>query len=508
MSYNPPYPPGQTTKANSEPVVVASDQELIGRIVNPMTLASGVNISGEVLSRVVNPVTVSSGVTVSGTVGGTVQVIQQNNPTYIDVFNKGGQVVVASGVTSTSGTFHALIDNFPTNFTTNVRNVNGDAQGNWGVNIQNTPAVTVNGEVITRQVNPVTVASGVVVNGEVLSRVVNPITIASGVTIIPPIQQNVTISGSYGEQLSRIVNPVTVASGVSVNGEVFARIVNPITVASGVAVNGEILSRVVNPVTVASGVSVNGEVLGRIVNPITVASGIISDNQVRDLQGSWHDVGFRTADAMIPVTMSGITASGINHILIDNFPSGFAINQLPAVTSTSGNFRASIDNFPTNMTVNVRNANVQADGTWATDNSKIGGTPITSPWMPSSGVNQQPTYRTNQFALKSINGSLGTAGRTTVVSGQAGQYIKVYAFSFRTAATTGFTATILDEHSAQAWSEDLQAITGTYFGANLSVGPPAYLFRTSTQGDGLAINLSAAQTLKYGLSYWYDQNPI
>jgi hypothetical protein len=348
MTYIPPNPPLQQNVTIS-----GSYGEQLSRVVGPITIVSGVNINQlpEVTSRIVNPVTVASGVAISSLPEANVRVVNPittvsggeqlsrivnpltiasgitiaNQPTYLETFVKGGQIVVASGialnsapellvrpiapVTIVSG---ITVNNQPTYL--DVFNKGGTVVVASGIAINSMP------ETLVRPVAPITVVSGIAINGEVLSRVVNPITVISGVAV-----------NSMPEVLIRPIAPVTVASGVSINGEVLSRQVNPVTVASGIAINGEVLSRVVNPITISSGVTTASGSLFSLVGAAPAPNNAIRFAEVgsRKLYGQYFGSFATVSGSTSPQIMASIenpANSGVTIYVRDVEFQGDALN--------------------------------------------------------------------------------------------------------------------------------------------------------------------------------------
>ena len=105
---------------------------------------------------------------------------------------------------------------------------------------------------------------------------------------------------------------------------------------------------------------------------------------------------------------------------------------------------------------------------------------------------------TNGRGIKSVTGTISAT--TDVIAAVASKKLKVHAFSILTNSTTAVTVTFQDNAATNLWTVPMQAISGTYFGANLAVACPAYLFST-VAGNKLTLNLSAAQSVTYSISY-------
>lgn len=147
----------------------------------------------------------------------------------------------------------------------------------------------------------------------------SPIPVTGSFTATPPLQQNVTISGSYGEQLSRIVNPVTLASGISITPPIQQNVtvsgVSGVVTTSGVAtmpIRGDSAE-----ITGLTAGSLNADLLpatdvsGYKALSITVG-GTFSGTLI--IQGSndgatWSTEQYSFVPANNPITNTGIFAS-------------------------------------------------------------------------------------------------------------------------------------------------------------------------------------------------------
>lgn len=106
--------------------------------------------------------------------------------------------------------------------------------------------------------------------------------------------------------------------------------------------------------------------------------------------------------------------------------------------------------------------------------------------------------------IKMATGSTSSSGDNTVVSAVSSKRIKVIAFSLITASTTAVTGTFKDNTAGTAVATyPLQAIASTNFGITQATSAPSFLF-ASTAGNPLVLNLSAAQSVTYSITYFDD----
>jgi len=104
--------------------------------------------------------------------------------------------------------------------------------------------------------------------------------------------------------------------------------------------------------------------------------------------------------------------------------------------------------------------------------------------------------------LLSKCGTVSSSGDNALVSAGTNR-LKVYAFSLSTVSSTAVTCIFRDGSPGGTgiWQVILQTPSGVAGGANLVVQPPGWLFATSAASP-LAINLSAAVTVHYSISYF------
>lgn len=103
--------------------------------------------------------------------------------------------------------------------------------------------------------------------------------------------------------------------------------------------------------------------------------------------------------------------------------------------------------------------------------------------------------------LKSVTGSVSTD--TDIVSAVASKRIKVYRISLLVISTTLVTVTMQSNASTAKATYPLQGPASVTVGIAESVDPPAFLFAT-TAGEKLTLDVSAAVTVYYNVSYWDD----
>lgn len=105
-----------------------------------------------------------------------------------------------------------------------------------------------------------------------------------------------------------------------------------------------------------------------------------------------------------------------------------------------------------------------------------------------------------------VSGSTSTAGNNTLVSPEAGQSIKVYAYSITTTAQVHIVPRFTTGASAGAterWRVGLQAPSAGVAGANLAVSPPGYLFAMGTNTT-LALYIDTASLVHYAVAYFKE----
>jgi hypothetical protein len=114
------------------------------------------------------------------------------------------------------------------------------------------------------------------------------------------------------------------------------------------------------------------------------------------------------------------------------------------------------------------------------------------------------TSKATAKTLQTVTGSVNNGTSNTVIAAVTGKRIKVIAYSLVTASTSAVTVTFKSDTAGTAlWTVPLQAITGTNFGANLSIEAPSFLFATEA-GKLLDLTISAAQTVTYSITYFSD----
>ena len=103
--------------------------------------------------------------------------------------------------------------------------------------------------------------------------------------------------------------------------------------------------------------------------------------------------------------------------------------------------------------------------------------------------------------IQSKAGTASSSGDNTIISAGTNK-LKIKAFSLTTTSTSSVTC-IFKSGATVLWQVVLQAPTGVSVGANLVVPAPDYIFSTAS-ATLLNLNLSAAQTIHYSVSY-YDE---
>ncbi len=111
----------------------------------------------------------------------------------------------------------------------------------------------------------------------------------------------------------------------------------------------------------------------------------------------------------------------------------------------------------------------------------------------------------NLSGTRSIKNYTGSISATTdIVAAVTSKMIKVFAYALFTTSTTAVTAKFQNDATNDRWTVPLQApAANSFFGANLSISPPDYLFATAA-GKKLTLNLSTGQAVIVSISYWDD----
>lgn len=132
-------------------------------------------------------------------------------------------------------------------------------------------------------------------------------------------------------------------------------------------------------------------------------------------------------------------------------------------------------------------------GTWTV---QPGNTANTTAWLVTSGHGK---------TIKTVTGSIASNGNNdNVITAVSSKRLKIIAISLRTAYTTLLTATLKNQTTDSAiWTEVMQAVSGTLFGATQAMPAPSF-FCATIAGEALRINLSAAQTVYYNITYFDD----
>jgi len=545
---------------------------------------------------------------------GNLGVNVQNTPTVTANAGTGNFTVV-----STSGNLLVNVENFPSIQTVVVKNNNEDITGNWGVNVNNTPNVSMTASG-TNNVNIDNFPTVQTVNIDYMppvSTVVNPTTSGTLNWVQPDWPNTLMVTSTSGTQhavidnfpssltisqmpsVSTVVNPTssgvlnwvqpdwptttTVTQGTS-PWTVSGTISN--TPGQAVAVSGVVISAsgtlnahidnfpsqssvlVDNLVNITqSGVQVANienyptvqtvqpmvlqDIAGRQVVTVTSGTSQINIGNFPNIQSTYVDnintdihgyVGVNVentpAVTLASTTVTALTsASGVANVHVDNFPTvttvipevsmdiaGVQNVNVKSVTSTSGNQHSLIDNFPTTTTVNLPAGTQDITGALNTDSETIRGTAYDVNTGNASAGTQRVVLASNQpqvtvsgsgpqwgydtlYGLnpKTIVGNSSTAGMTLVSSGITSRVLKVYAFSIVTTSTSATTVDVRDSAATLLWQIPLQALSSTTQGANLAIQPPGYIFKTGS-GNGLNINLSAGDATYYSFAYWQDDS--
>ncbi|HWZ65624.1 MAG TPA: hypothetical protein VNX65_02380 [Patescibacteria group bacterium] len=443
------------------------------------TIATGItSISGTIANSPGNTLATS------GTINGNVTTISTSGTQHAVVDN----FPTTTTVTSVSGSLHAVVDNFPTTFTISNETPSAItvASGTSNINIGNYPTtqsvVSVSGSfhsVIDNFPNTTTVTQGNVpwtVSGTIsntpgqpiaVSGTINGVVAASGVN-------NVHVDNYPTVQTVQVIGNVSTTPGTTASGTNFSHIDNFPTVQT-VQFNP---SQLVNIGTMPNVTSASGTFNAHVDNYPTTQT-VVQGTSPWTVSGTFSNVPGNTiaTSGTINGTVTTVSISGTQHAIVDNFPT------TQSVISVSGSQHAVVDNFPTILSTQA-----------------VGTTTI-------SGSNPLPTsdFGWNYRNLKTAVGIANTTGMTLLVSGVANRVTKVYAFSVVTPSSTAVTADFRGTDATLLWQTPLQAIAATNFGSNATVTPPAYIFKSSP-GAGISANLSAAQAVTYNIAYWQDDS--
>ncbi len=106
--------------------------------------------------------------------------------------------------------------------------------------------------------------------------------------------------------------------------------------------------------------------------------------------------------------------------------------------------------------------------------------------------------------LKSVSGVVSSSGDNTIISAVSGKKLTVYSLILSTTTTTETLCKFTDgAGGTELFRVDLQASSGTISGVSKTLSPPAYIFQGSA-GNALVLNLGAAQSIHYSISYWEE----
>ena len=123
-------------------------------------------------------------------------------------------------------------------------------------------------------------------------------------------------------------------------------------------------------------------------------------------------------------------------------------------------------------------------------------------WIVSVSNTGGSVSLNNSKSIKSITGTISAT--SSVVAAISNKRVKVCAYSLITSSQTAVTVLMNGGSSGTAlWTVPLQSIASTYFGANLAVTAPSFIFATATN-TLLEMNLSSANPVTYSISYFDD----
>lgn len=111
------------------------------------------------------------------------------------------------------------------------------------------------------------------------------------------------------------------------------------------------------------------------------------------------------------------------------------------------------------------------------------------------------TANSTPKTILSATGVASSSGNNTLVAAGTNK-LKAFAFSLSTTSTTAVICIFQSgAGGTNLWSVELQAITGSNTGANLTVTPPSWIFATAS-ATLLNLNLSAAVSVRWAVSYF------
>lgn len=253
------------------------------------------------------------------------------------------------------------------------------------------------------------------------------------------------------------------------------------------------------PVTIGAGSSVIGHVItdsGSVTNATLSAETTKVIGTVRNADGSGN---------LLTTNSTTYTAKfALDSNLLGTLGTAFSTAGKVDVKAADGDVfvRSNAGStFPVNATLQTQ-----------TDTTMVGGVNIkeingVAPLMGvgATGTGAQRIVIANDAGrtLVSKGGSVASSGDNTLVAAGTNK-LKVFAFSLSTTSTTAVTCIFQSGASGtELWRVVLQAVTGASTGANLVVQPPAWIFATAS-ATLLNLNLSAAQTIHWSVSY-YDE---
>lgn len=488
--------------------------ERLVRVVNPITVASGVSITGTVDTELANAVTAADGMA-----GPTTAPVMAFPVIYDRVNGDWDRLTAANHGTNSNGTgilsagmvaeFDDVSPTVPTEnqfahmrmssrreIYTQIRDAGGNergatvtAAGELNVNVGSQVNVTVSGiagEVLSRVVNPVTVASGVVTQGDFLE-------VPFTTTIVAAV--GTTDAARYK---SVSVHIVTQGGSSTVTFQTSNDNVN--WVSQSMLLSSQVGGTAGTVSTTSANVVYTGPLKGRYfrLNVTGIASGTTA-GVIEFFTQAWTELTNQLSVSGTTTLTPGTSATNLGKAEdavhtsgdVGVMALGVRNDAQTVLTSNDGDYSPIATDASGNIRVVMPQHNVTISG--------VSGT------VTTSGIAQQPVYIANPKNLKTVVGSVSALGMNTVVSGNGSNRIKVYAFVVSTASATAVTPGFKGATSAAAlWDIPLQALSSTRFGANLSVNPPYYIFKTPAS-EGLAINLTSAQQVDYSIGYFDDE---
>lgn len=118
-----------------------------------------------------------------------------------------------------------------------------------------------------------------------------------------------------------------------------------------------------------------------------------------------------------------------------------------------------------------------------------------------SSANPLPVTLGSGKNIRSVTGTV--SADTDIVAAVTGKRIKVTRISLLTSSTTAVTVTMQSNAATALSTYPLQAISGGVSGIAEATGSSDFLFGT-VQGEKLTLDVSAAQSVTYNVSYFAD----